>query len=322
MAKRRKDSGASVNLFPFLSILVCIIGCLTLIIVVLNLISMNKSEGQLPEEVERAKEFQVLKKEQEEDQKKYDELRALIDSLTVLNKDLLSKRQKLTMLKEMSESAEKIDASREELIAKFQLLTKANLQLDADEKKLLADIELLKKEIEARKLPPDAAALVVRPSGSGANTEPYFVEVADAMVLIHYSLTEPAVEVPSGSIEVNPNFKKLLDTIAQQPFRTLILLVRGSDAAVGNLAKVSGVVGAYNQRTGTQIIPGRLPLPGDGKVDLSLFAQYLGKSQFTPVPVEAAPPAAPATPAPAPPAAPAAPAPPAAPTPAPAPGQK
>lgn len=304
MAKRRKDNGASVNLFPFLSILVCIIGCLTLIIVVLNLVSMSKTEGREPEEVERAKEFQVLKKEQEQDQKKYDDLRQLVDSLTKLNQDLLAKRQKLTMLQDMSESAEKIDASREELIAKFQILSRANTQLAADEKLILAQIESLKKEIEQRKLPPDAAALVVRPSGSGANTEPYFVEVADGQLLIHYSLKEPAVPVAAGSMGENPNLRKLLDTIAQRPYRTLIVLVRGSDGAVTNLGKLSGIVASYNEQAGSQIIPGRLPLPGEGKVDLSLFAQYLEKSQFTPVPAD---PNAP--PAPAPGAAPAAPAP-------------
>ena len=65
MAKR-KDSGMAINLFPFLSILVCIIGCLTMIIVVLNIAQMDQVEGQTPEEVERAKEWQELKKEQEE----------------------------------------------------------------------------------------------------------------------------------------------------------------------------------------------------------------------------------------------------------------
>ncbi len=275
MARKSRDSGASVNLFPFLSILVCIIGCLTLIIVVLNLISMSKAEGKEPEEVERAREYAILEKEQERDEESLDELRALVDSLTQQNKDLLAKRQKLTMLKEMLESAEKIDAAREELIAKYQLLTKANKQLDADEVVLLAEIESLKKEIEERKLPPDAARLQVKPSGSGANTQPHFVEVADGMVLIHHSLTEPAIQVPAGSLEINEDFKKLLETVASKPYNTLILLVRGSDAAVDNLNKVRSVISAYNQRTGAEIIPGRLPLPGEGKVDLSLFEQYL-----------------------------------------------
>ncbi|MCB1091190.1 MAG: hypothetical protein KDL87_06650, partial [Verrucomicrobiae bacterium] len=74
--------------------------------------------------------------------------------------------------------------------------------------------------------------------------------------------------------------------------------------------KINAVVGAFNQRVGTQIIPGRLPLPGDGKVDLSMFAQYLSNSKFTPVPPTEEPPAgAPAPNAAAPGAAPTPPAP-------------
>lgn len=278
MSKKKKDAGIQINLFPFLSVVVCIIGCLTLIIVVLNIMSMSKAkEGKEPEEIERAREFMTLKKQEEEDQKKYDDLRQLISALTKSTEDLVAKQKKLTLLKQMSENVEKIDASREELIAKFQVLAKTNVQLDADEKQLLAQIEALKKEIAARKLPPDPAALQVRPSGSGSSTEPYFVEVADGLILIHHSLTEPAIQIPAGSLEINEDFRKLLDTIAQQPYRTLILLVRGSDGAVSNLAKLNGAVSAYNETTGAKIIPGRLPLPGDGKVDLSLFAQYLKK---------------------------------------------
>jgi hypothetical protein len=278
MSKKKKDAGIQVNLFPFLSVVVCIIGCLTLIIVVLNIMSMSKAkEGKEPEEIERAREFMTLKKQEDEDQKKYDELRQLISALTKSTEDLVAKQKKLALLKEMSENVEKIDASREELIAKFQVLTKTNLQLDTDEKVLIAQIEALKKEIAARKLPPDAAALQVRPSGSGSSTEPYFVEVADGLILIHHSLTEPAIQIPAASLEVNEDFRKLLDNIAQQPYRTLILLVRGSDGAVANLAKLNGAVSAYNDQNSTKIIPGRLPLPGDGKVDLSLFAQFLKK---------------------------------------------
>ena len=46
MAKRRQDGGTEVSLFPFLSILACIIGCLTMIIVALTVIQMNSGERE------------------------------------------------------------------------------------------------------------------------------------------------------------------------------------------------------------------------------------------------------------------------------------
>ncbi|MCB1233684.1 MAG: hypothetical protein KDM91_01275 [Verrucomicrobiae bacterium] len=275
MAKRKKDSGTSVNLFPFLSILVCIIGCLTLIIVVLNLMSMSKAEGREPKEVERAREYVEMKKKQDEDQKKYDDLRQLIENLIQQNKDTLTQMQKLELLKNMLENQEEIDASREELIAKFNLLQNTNKKLDEDHNQMVVQIEEMKKEIAKRKLPPDPSRMRVIPSGSGTNIEPYFVEIADKTVLIHQSLTEPPVEIPSASVNQDENFVKLLDAIAAKPYRRLIFLVRGNPEAVANLGRANAVVGAYNQTRGSEIIAGRLPLPGDGKVDLSMFAQYL-----------------------------------------------
>ena len=68
---------------------------------------------------------------------------------------------------------------------------------------------------------------------------------------------------------------KLLDRIAAEPYRKLILLVRGNDGAVEAYSRVGAVVRTYNAGTGSQIIPGKLPLPGEGEVDLSQFAEYL-----------------------------------------------
>src|SRR5690606_30423757 len=99
MAKRARDSGGSINLFPFLSILICIIGCLTLIIVVMNLIAMSKGEGRTSEEVERAREYVLLEKEREEKQQEQDKLRQLIENLIQQNKDVLTARDKLAILK-------------------------------------------------------------------------------------------------------------------------------------------------------------------------------------------------------------------------------
>jgi len=88
MARRGQSDGESVSLFPFLSILVSIIGCPTLIIVVINLVAMSKGEGKTPEEVERTKEYQMVKKEKEDKQQELDKLRIDIESLIQENKTL------------------------------------------------------------------------------------------------------------------------------------------------------------------------------------------------------------------------------------------
>lgn len=275
MARRGNSGGGSVNLFPFLSILICIIGCLTLIIVVINLIGMNKGEGKTPEEVERAREFMVLKQEKEEKQEEQDKLRQLIENLIQQNKDTLAARDKLALLKKTLENQEELDKSREELIAKFNLLQSTNKKLVADEQFLQEEIKKKEEELAKRAEPPKPAALQVRPSGSSATTRPFFVEISERGVYLHRSLTQEPPVIPVASLNQSPEFLEFLKMIASQPYNRLIFLVRGTPGAVKTLNEAGAVVSGYNRVNGTEIIPGRLPLPGEGKVDLQLFAQYL-----------------------------------------------
>jgi hypothetical protein len=275
MAKRANSSGGSVNLFPFLSILICIIGCLTLIIVVINLIAMGKGEGRTSEEVERAREYLLIKKEKEEKQAEQDKLRIDIENIIQQNKDIITKRDKLVTLKSMLENQEEIDKSREELIAKFNLLKNTNKKLIADEIFLQEEIKKKEEEIAKRETPPEAAALRVRPSGSSANTKPFFAEISERGVYLHRSLTAEPVAIPVASLNQSEDFINLLKAIAKEPYNRLIFLVRGSPGAVKTLNDASQIVSGFNRANGTEIIPGRLPLPGEGKVDLQMFAQFL-----------------------------------------------
>jgi len=272
---RRKSKGATVSLFPFLSILICVIGCLTMIIVFINLIQMNQAEGKEPEEIEVAKEYVEIDKKQKVDQKKLDHLRQLIEDLIQDQDDMRAMREKLRRLKELLDSNKEMDVLRDELIAKLNLLIKTNKKLGKDKETLLAEIKKLTEEIEKRKLPPDAAALRVQSSGSSTNVEPYFVEVADKTILIHTSLTKPPLVIPSASLKQSKEFQDLLKKIGEKPYRKLIFLVRGNKASVANYNTANSTVRGFNRVSGSKILPGKLPLPGEGKVDLRVFAKFL-----------------------------------------------
>ncbi|MDF1752720.1 MAG: hypothetical protein P1U89_08115 [Verrucomicrobiales bacterium] len=279
---RRKDSGMSVNLFPFLSILVCIIGCLTMIIVVLNISQMNQAEGQTPEEILRAQEWMAIKKDQEKEREEYDKLKNLIENMIQVNRDTIAKRDKLQRLKEMKENQEEIDKSRNELIAKINALQEAINQLDGQYPVITKQIEDLLAELKKRDLPPDPPKLRVRPSGSGTSTFPYFVEAADNALMIHKSLTEDPVVIPTAAIGQNKEFVDLLKIVAGKRHHRLIFLVRGSKASANSYNEASKFISAYNEQNKAnqqfnRIVPGRLPLPAEGKVDLTPFAQYLRK---------------------------------------------
>ncbi len=272
---RRKNTGMSVNLFPFLSILVCIIGCLTLIIVVVNLSQMEKAEGRTPDEILRAQEWLELKKQQEEDREEYDKLRNLIESLIQENRDLIAKRDKLVRLKELQENQEEIDETRNELIAKINALQDAITRLDEEYPEITAKIEELLAELERRDLPPEPPRLRVRPSGSGFNRFPYFVEAANNAIRIHQSLSEDPITIPLSTLNQNEDFKNLLEIVASRPVNSLIFLVRGNMDSAKAYSEAVNVVQAFNAENNARITPGRLPLPAKGKVDLSPFQQYL-----------------------------------------------
>lgn len=274
MARRNSDDGATINLFPFLSILVCIIGCLTLIIVVVNLMAMNKGEGQTPEEVERAREYLEVKKEKEKEQEELEKMKQLIENLIVKNKETMQARDRLIKLKEMLDNQEEIEASREELISKFNVLAQTNKKLESDHTELQAEIKEKEEEIAKRNLPPEPAKLKVRSTGSGS-TRPFFVEISDAGIYIHKSLSAEPEAIPIASVNQSEVFIKMLDEIASQSNNSLIFLVRGNEDAAKAFVQVNDVVAGYNVGKKNKVIPGKLPLPGEGKVDLSIFSKFL-----------------------------------------------
>ena len=112
-------------------------------------------------------------------------------------------------------------------------------------------------------------------SGSSATTRPFFAEISDRGVYLHRSLTAEPTAIPIASLNQSEEFINFLKTIAAEPYNRLIFLVRGSPGAVRTLNEASALVSGYNRANGTELIPGRLPLPGEGKVDLQMFAQFL-----------------------------------------------
>ena len=272
---RRKDNGMSVNLFPFLSILVCIIGCLTMIIVVINLTQMDQAEGRTPDEVLRAQEFMAIKRKQEEDRKDYDKLRNLIEDMIQRNRDMLAKQDKLVRLKEMKENQEEIVETRNELIAKINALQQAIKELDTEYPVLAKKIETLLAELKRRDLPPDPPKLRVRPSGSGTTRFPYFIEAGNGALFIHKSLSEDPVTVPLAALNQNKEFTGLLNLVNSRELNRLIFLVRGDKESAKAYRAAITVINAFNSENNAIITPGRLPLPAKGKVDLTPFAQYL-----------------------------------------------
>lgn len=266
MAKPRANSGVEISLFPFLSILACIIGCLTMVIVALSIIQMNK-EGREPEEVERARAYLALEKEKDEDTRRITELKAVIEAVVMNREEINRKREELKQIQAMLNESIGIDALRLDLIKKLDELKKQLEVLLADHESLLAQIEDLKKQIADRKLDPDPPPVVVQPTGSGVNVRPFFAEVTAAAIHLHGKAGEEPVSIPIASLGSDENFQKVLDAVKSAPDRQLIFLIRGDGIAAYNRARaVADEKGVRNAK---------LPVVGQGELDLSEFNESL-----------------------------------------------
>ncbi len=266
MAKPRADSGAEVSLFPFLSILACIIGCLTMVIVALSIIQMNTG-GREPVEVERAKDYLRIEKEKDADTERITELKVLIESVVLNREEINRKREELKQIRAMIDKSMDVVALRDELIAELNRLKRQLAALTKDHEEMMVQIEELKAIITERKLVPDLPSVVVRPTGSGVGLRPFFAEVSAAAILLHLVLDEEPIRIPIASLGSDENFLKTLEAVKAAPNGQLVFLLRGDGFSAYNRARaIADKAGARNAK---------LPLAGQGKLDLKMFEKFL-----------------------------------------------
>ncbi len=282
MSRRQRQSGQSVSLFPFLSILACVIGVLTLMITALALSQMNTKSDD--EAIARAEEAERLREQLQDGREEIetsgaDVKRALeiLDEIEKLRKELARAQVELDKLLAAEKERKKAAKTAQDLAAKDKVL-KAKLQAEADRyskriaaiKKEIVELaekaKPLKQELAKRKRPPDAARVIVQPGGTGSDVRPTFIECsAEGMVLYD---SEPPFRIgKQEKFEENKRFLSLLDRVRKQPKGTVVFLVRTDGLSVYNRARTIA--------WGRETVNGKLPLIGQGKVDLSVFKKFL-----------------------------------------------
>jgi hypothetical protein len=267
MSRRTKKSKQAVSLFPFLSILACVIGTLTLMITALALGQMDTDEvaslekfelakerlKQLQDAIERLKQ-QIAQWERtaDEDRKELAELRIKLDELQREKERLLSGAPEESEEPDMDIPVVDKDAHEKRMA---ELAEELRRQEDR-KKELLA-------ELEKRGEPPKEAEVIIQPSGTGVDLQPHFVECAAGGIVI-YEGGDP-VRVRRADLATDEAFVGLLDRIANNPKARVVFLIRDDGLATYNAA--SAVATNHYARHG------KLPVIGHGKIDLSLFQQ-------------------------------------------------
>jgi hypothetical protein len=270
MAQARARSDAEVSLFPFLSILVCLIGSLVLLIVILTIVQSRMGDGRTPQEIDRATEALRMEKQIVERQKEIEQVKE--KSPAAASKDALEKRLKaiIELRKQIALTEDAQKKNKQTSVELQKELENILIQLSAMEKEkppLAKAIEALKAELVARNKKPEDTppSILVQPGGSGAsaNARLFFVECSAAGIVIHKGLTEK-IRISSASIGVDAGYDSFLDEARKQPNSMILFLLRDDGLATYNRA-AGWAEGQFKLRTG------KLPLPGKGPADLRAF---------------------------------------------------
>jgi len=269
MARRNSSDDEGVSLFPFMSILACLIGILTLMISVMSQVNEMDRNKLTQEEYDRAIAYRDLKIEIEKLRKMLSEIEERIkkENLTLAELEKL-KEQRVELKKKLDELEQAKDPNQTdaELQKIAELLREETKALIAGRPPLEKRLEELTKELKSRKeAPKPQESVIVRPGGIGSRAAAnlFFVECNSTGIVMHERGAEP-IAVPQAAITTSEEYHNFLNRAKKARDSMVLFLVRKAGNA--NYQWAAGHAEAeYRLRTG------KLPMPNDGKIDLSLF---------------------------------------------------
>lgn len=291
MAKRRESGENEVSLFPFLSILACLIGALVLMIVVLVLAQAQKADGRTIEEIKMAQDVQQMTKELQEREKLDAVLKEKMAILEKLEEEAKKKEQELARIRNLlNQSKEKQEENKmmsqklakelDDLIGEIAGLKKQMAESKKEIALLLAEIE--KRQLPMRKAPP----VVVRPPGRilPEGTKVYFVEASGSSLrVINAWGADYTFSAKEEVVRTDATYRHFLTEVAKNKDARIVFLTRGDGAA----ATDAGMGHAQNDYG---IRAAQIAVPGQGELQLDFPERLRG----TLPPPPNAPPAPPA----------------------------
>lgn len=262
MARRRRE-GLEVSLFPFLSVLACVIGALTLILASMAVSHVGGSalEGvRLGEQIDRAQaalveasmELDALEERLKTVQAKAADQARLQDRLTGLG---LSPEIDL-------EELESLVDERRRASEAAQLVARRD-RLQAKRKALEQRVEGLRADVDARSDARHDLAMRIAPAGVGPAYRPYFAECTEGYVEVHTTRSDFSYRVPKEDVLRGTDFQRFLRRIRVLRNVKLVFLIRPEGVETFQLAATAA------QRL--DVPYAKLPLPGDGELDFSAF---------------------------------------------------
>lgn len=239
MARSRKKSSTTVSLFPFLSILACIMGTLTLIISGLVFGQIGSTPA--------AEVYKIISDEISRDSEEIKQLKQLITEASSVERQLSEYRRQVERLKSTLPGLPEDMESTLAILQKIKGLHEKVKEAEGELKRRKDEIVRLRIKIEDKQ--ESQNIIVLKPTGLGKALKPSFVECRANDLIIY----------PQGG----RTFRDHAKYIKRQSGWSIVFLIRPDGIKKFEEA----------QRVARQLgVPyGYLPLPQNGKIDFSLW---------------------------------------------------
>jgi len=274
MARRRRPP-EEVSLFPFMSILACVIGILMLMITAMALGQIGKDEVQAADPQEQARQeqlaaerianFKALQQQMQADKGEMERLYNLVTNSDALQQELRETEDELAKLAAQRKAAAAQARSPDSELARQQTeadrLAQTIKRLEQELAQANQNVKSLNEQLADRKKPPEAPQVVIQPSGSGKNLKQFFVECAASSVVL--LVGDQPQRIPRGKLTQSPEFGKLLAEVKANTAASMIFLVRPDGIGTFNTAR--------NIARSQYVKNGKLAIASQGKIDLSRY---------------------------------------------------
>ncbi|MGH0033099.1 MAG: hypothetical protein ACQGVC_25190 [Myxococcota bacterium] len=262
MARPRRRTRPSVSLFPFLSILACVIGTLILVITA-SATSQVASGGIDLESYER------LEAEIVEGRRRLAELQGLSTELDDLARSLAAERERRDAL---ARERDALAGALARNVPDREALADDEARVAALERELapLQRTNGEKREELARRRALQAEAPIrIQPSGSGLGLDPHFVECRSEGIVLYVGETREARPIPTHLVRASPEYARFLREVLFRSNASVIFLIR--EGGVESYRRARPVADRHRVRSG------EMPIVGEGPLDFSPLSRRRGR---------------------------------------------
>ena len=256
MIGRRGRSDLTVSLFPFLSILACVIGTLTLLLAGLTV-------GALATDVPTQKGVEFARALRDELREALAAAGELLEKVT----ELEIQNAKLKNLKEGSGEEEEL---AEKFLENIREATERLRRVQMDSQAIADDTERVKKEAIEKSRP--QKKFVLQTSGSGSNWKPRFVECdSHGIVLDPDGVPNARQRIRKSNVDDSSKLKSLYRQVRNSPHWRVVFVIRpgGTDAYYEAYFLLRKTITDDSTRMNNF---GFMAVPSEDEIDYSPFA--------------------------------------------------